>query len=142
MRSPVSPKSWPAAIHPAPKVIAYLAGLHHSGLWRPSLIVCPATVLRQWLRELRAWYPPLRVVLLHDSGRGPPGTVRPGRSELLRRALQVCSSQGGGGAVRLSGLWRSRRPPLLVCLHIHLCIATIGDPCSIPPPEILPSPVP
>lgn len=37
------------------QVISFLAGLHHSGLFRPSLIVCPATVLRQWLRELRAW---------------------------------------------------------------------------------------
>jgi DNA excision repair protein ERCC-6 len=54
------------------------------------LIVCPATVLRQWVRELRAWYPRLRAVLLHDSGRSPPGVVRPqSRVEVLRRALEV-----------------------------------------------------
>lgn len=45
---------------PRPQIIAFLGGLHHSGLFRPSLIVCPATVLRQWLRELRAWYPLFR----------------------------------------------------------------------------------
>lgn len=37
------------------QVIAYLAGLHSSGLWRPTLVVAPATVLRQWMTELRAW---------------------------------------------------------------------------------------
>ena len=34
----------------------------------PSLIVCPATVLRQWVTEFRAWWPPLRVAVLHSSG--------------------------------------------------------------------------
>lgn len=62
------------------QVIAYLAGLHHSGLWRPSLVVAPATVLRQWMGELRTWYPPLRVMLLHDSGRCPYGTPRPDKA--------------------------------------------------------------
>ncbi|KXZ52116.1 hypothetical protein GPECTOR_10g1139 [Gonium pectorale] len=70
------------------QIIAYLAGLHHSGLFRPSLVVCPATVLSQWLRELRAWAPELRVVVLHDSGRNPPqGAPRPGRAELLDTVL-------------------------------------------------------
>lgn len=55
------------------QVIAYLAGLQAAGLYRPSLVVCPATVLRQWLRELRAWAPTFRVTLFHDSARCPPG---------------------------------------------------------------------
>lgn len=37
------------------QVIAYLAGLHASGMWRPTLVVAPATVLRQWMTELRTW---------------------------------------------------------------------------------------
>lgn len=49
------------------QLAAFLAGLHHSGKFKASLIVCPATVLRQWLRELRLWYPPFRVAVLHDS---------------------------------------------------------------------------
>ena len=49
------------------QVTAFLAGLHHAHLFRPSLIVCPATVLRQWLREIRAWYPLFRVAILHPS---------------------------------------------------------------------------
>ena len=43
------------------QVIAFVAALHHSGLHRPVLLVAPATTLRQWQRELRSWYPPLRV---------------------------------------------------------------------------------
>jgi hypothetical protein len=68
-------RSRPAAAHPDPphpgaaQVAAFLAGLHHSRKFRPSVVVCPATVLRQWLRELRCWYPPFRVAVLHDSQR-------------------------------------------------------------------------
>ena len=51
------------------QLAAFLAGLHQSGLFKPTLIVCPATVLRQWLRELRLWYPLFRVVILHDSSK-------------------------------------------------------------------------
>lgn len=58
----------PSGLGKTIQIAVFLAGLHASGLFRPSLIVCPATVLRQWLRELRLWYPPFRVVILHESG--------------------------------------------------------------------------
>ena len=105
------------------QLAAFLAGLHRGGRFRPSLVVCPATVLRQvtpilekhlvptagcwsvmrqsdiehqgstvhsrlkppnelqWLRELRAWYPPFRVVILHDSA----------RSQLAARPSRKCA---------------------------------------------------
>eukprot|EP00775_Hariotina_reticulata_P009427 gene9427-9593_t len=69
------------------QIIAYLAGLHYSGMWRPALVVAPATVLRQWMAELRSWYPPIRIILLHDSGRSPLGSSRPDRQGLLDVAL-------------------------------------------------------
>lgn len=50
------------------QVAAFLAGLHHSGLFQPSIVVCPASVLRQWSNELRRWYPPFYVLLLHETG--------------------------------------------------------------------------
>jgi DNA excision repair protein ERCC-6 len=57
------------------QLIAFLASLSYtgstSGRWTglgPSLIVCPATVLRQWVAEFHAWWPPLRVAILHSSG--------------------------------------------------------------------------
>ncbi|CAL5223760.1 g6324 [Coccomyxa viridis] len=69
------------------QVAAFLAGLHHSGLFRPSIVVCPATVLRQWLRELRLWWPPFRVVVLHESQRAGLAP-RPSRKELIRLISQ------------------------------------------------------
>ena len=71
------------------EVIAFLAGLHHSGLFRPSLVVCPATLLRQWLREIRAWYPFFRVAILHDalSGLGGGGSGDQGREELVESVV-------------------------------------------------------
>jgi DNA excision repair protein ERCC-6 len=38
------------------QVVAFLAGLHNSGMFTPTLIVCPATMMRQWKREIRIWY--------------------------------------------------------------------------------------
>ncbi|VDN09472.1 unnamed protein product, partial [Dibothriocephalus latus] len=80
------------------QIIAFLAGLRHSHLpstdsifqmamsrsrnsvrsayddglvnLGPVLIVCPATVLSQWLSEFRTWIPTARVVILHSSGSG------------------------------------------------------------------------
>ncbi|KAH8867117.1 DNA excision repair protein ERCC-6 [Schistosoma japonicum] len=76
------------------QVIALLAGLHYSksedksyrshlsirnstsechqefmGLG-PTLIVCPATVLNQWMSEFHSWWPPIRVAILHSTGSG------------------------------------------------------------------------
>lgn len=51
------------------QVCAFLAALHFCGqLKRPALIVCPATVLDQWVDELHQWWPPLRVAILHSIG--------------------------------------------------------------------------
>lgn len=51
------------------QIAAFLAGLHYSGkLKHPVLIVCPATVLNQWVNELQQWWPPLRVAILHSIG--------------------------------------------------------------------------
>ena len=51
------------------QIIAFLAGLHRSGkLDGPVILLCPATIMRQWVREFQKWYPPMRVVLLHSSG--------------------------------------------------------------------------
>jgi DNA excision repair protein ERCC-6 len=75
------------------QIIAFLAGLHHSGKFRASLVVCPATVLNQWLREIRSWYPPFRVAILHESAAGGRG----GRHNESRAALvrRIASSDGG-----------------------------------------------
>ena len=51
------------------QTISFLASLQYSGiLTKPVLIVCPATLLAQWVNEFRAWWEPLRVAVLHSSG--------------------------------------------------------------------------
>ena len=55
------------------QIIAFLSGLYYSkilGPGQPSIIVCPATVMKQWVQEFHKWWPPLRVAILHSSGTG------------------------------------------------------------------------
>ncbi|KAK5169669.1 DNA repair protein rhp26 [Saxophila tyrrhenica] len=64
------------------QVIAFLAGLHYSGkLKKPIIIVCPATVMKQWVNEFHRWWPPLRVSILHTSGSGMLDVKREARIE-------------------------------------------------------------
>ncbi|KAI7834243.1 SNF2 family N-terminal domain-containing protein [Kickxella alabastrina] len=51
------------------QVAAFLASMYHSHLLsQPSIVVCPATLMRQWVREFHTWWPMLRVVILHSTG--------------------------------------------------------------------------
>ncbi|XP_044153225.1 DNA excision repair protein ERCC-6 isoform X2 [Bufo gargarizans] len=61
------------------QIIAFLAGLSYSRIktrgsdYRyeglgPSIIVCPTTVMHQWVKEFHTWWPKLRVAVLHESG--------------------------------------------------------------------------
>ncbi|AMD20609.1 HDL135Cp [Eremothecium sinecaudum] len=53
------------------QIIAFLASLHHSRkLDGPILVVCPATVMKQWCNEIHSWWPPLRTIILHSIGSG------------------------------------------------------------------------
>ncbi|ORX58514.1 hypothetical protein BCR36DRAFT_317975 [Piromyces finnis] len=55
------------------QTISYIYGLAYSGLLKqPVIIVCPATLMKQWVEEFHEWAPPLRVVILHSSGSGIP----------------------------------------------------------------------
>lgn len=61
------------------QVLSFLGALHCSKMYKPSIIVCPVTLLRQWRREARKWYPNFRVELLHDSAQVPAN--RKGRTQ-------------------------------------------------------------
>jgi len=53
------------------QIIAFLAGMHYSRkLDKPVIVVCPATVMKQWVNEFHTWWPALRVSILHSSGSG------------------------------------------------------------------------
>lgn len=49
------------------QVLSFLGALHFSSMYKPSIIICPVTLLRQWRREARKWYPSFHVEILHDS---------------------------------------------------------------------------
>ena len=66
------------------QTISFLAALHHSSMLKaPVIIVCPATVMKQWVREIHGWWPPLRVFVLHSSGSYAGST-----SELLKAVFR------------------------------------------------------
>ncbi|CAA7390510.1 unnamed protein product [Spirodela intermedia] len=58
------------------QVISFLGALHFSGLYKPSIVVCPVTLLRQWQRETQKWYPKFQVHILHDSAHGSGKQVK------------------------------------------------------------------
>ncbi|KAL8142625.1 hypothetical protein V2J09_015657 [Rumex salicifolius] len=49
------------------QVLGFLGSLHFSNLYKPSIVICPVTLLRQWKREAEKWYPAFHVEILHDS---------------------------------------------------------------------------
>lgn len=64
------------------QVIAFLAGLHYSKkITKPTIIVAPATVMKQWVNEFHTWWPPFRVSILHTSGSGMIDIGREAREE-------------------------------------------------------------
>ncbi|KAK7544298.1 DNA repair protein-like protein Rhp26/Rad26 [Phyllosticta citribraziliensis] len=53
------------------QLISFLAALHYSKkLTKPVIVICPATVMKQWVNEFHQWWPALRVSILHASGSG------------------------------------------------------------------------
>lgn len=52
------------------QVVSFLGALHFSKMYKPSIVVCPVTLLQQWQREARKWYPDFKVEILHDSAHG------------------------------------------------------------------------
>ncbi|KAI7984027.1 Protein CHROMATIN REMODELING 8 [Camellia lanceoleosa] len=53
------------------QVLSFLGALHFSDMYKPSIIICPVTLLRQWRREAQKWYPSFHVEILHDSAQDP-----------------------------------------------------------------------
>ncbi|GAM27604.1 hypothetical protein SAMD00019534_107800 [Acytostelium subglobosum LB1] len=51
------------------QIISFLASLHYSKmLGGPALIIAPATLLSNWVKEIHTWWPPFRAILYHSSG--------------------------------------------------------------------------
>ncbi|GMT23998.1 hypothetical protein PFISCL1PPCAC_15295, partial [Pristionchus fissidentatus] len=64
----------------------------YSGLG-PSLLVCPATLLHQWVKEMHTWHPLCRVAVLHSCG-----SHRGSNSSLI----QTMSNQRSSGSLLIT----------------------------------------
>ncbi|KAF2280212.1 DNA repair and recombination protein RAD26 [Westerdykella ornata] len=83
------------------QAIAYIAGLHYSKkLTKPVIVVCPATVMKQWVNEFHRWWPPLRVSILHTSGSGMLDT---GREERMEREMEMTNFGDYDGTLTAAG---------------------------------------
>jgi SNF2 family DNA or RNA helicase len=63
------------------QAVAFLGTLSSQGVG-PHLIVCPASLLDNWRREVERWCPGLRPLVYHGSGRAEVGGAL---REFLRR---------------------------------------------------------
>lgn len=91
------------------QVLSFLGALHFSNMYKPSIIVCPVTLLRQWKREAQKWYPKFHVELLHDSAQDSLN-----RKKQAKSSDSDCESEGsfdseheGDISSRSNGKWDS-----------------------------------
>jgi len=77
------------------QTISFLAHLRSKGTWGPFLIVCPLSVLNNWVMEFEKFAPSIPVVMYH----GTPDH----RAELRATTLQPPSSAGVGAAKKGRG---------------------------------------
>ncbi|GFP85416.1 protein chromatin remodeling 8 [Phtheirospermum japonicum] len=63
------------------QILAFLGSLHFSDMYKPSIIICPVTLLRQWKREAKKWYPAFHVEILHDSVQEEPSKKKQSKSD-------------------------------------------------------------
>ena len=105
------------------QVIAFLAGLDSSellsdgGRFRglgPTIVICPATLMEQWVKHFHEWWPVLRVVVLHQSG------TYSGNLEYLIHSLQC------GGVLVTSYSSMLKHKELLVSTEWHYVILDEG----------------
>ncbi|KAL4799361.1 SNF2 family N-terminal domain-containing protein [Aspergillus venezuelensis] len=101
------------------QAIAFLAGLHYSKkLTKPLVVVCPATVMKQWVNEFHRWWPPFRVSILHTSGSGMVNI----KNESSREDALMSGSYGSGGSS--SGLRAARKVVKRVVEEGHVLVTT------------------
>ncbi|KAL4932372.1 DNA-dependent ATPase RAD26 [Aspergillus undulatus] len=101
------------------QAIAFLAGLHYSKkLTKPIVVVCPATVMKQWVNEFHRWWPPFRVSILHTSGSGMVNI----KNESSREDALISGSYGSSGSS--SGLKAARKVVKRVIEEGHVLVTT------------------
>ena len=74
------------------QTISFLESLRVSQCGGPALVICPASVLQQWMRECHKWAPQLRTMLLHDTGRHQAS-----HREVIQKLLDSCFTTKSDG---------------------------------------------
>lgn len=89
------------------QVLSFLGALHFSNMYKPSIIVCPVTLLRQWKREAQKWYPKFHVELLHDSAQDSLNRKKQAKSSDSDRESEGSfdSEHEGDISSRSNGKW-------------------------------------
>lgn len=89
------------------QVISFLGGLHFSKMYKPSIVICPVTLLRQWKREAQKWYPSFHVELLHDSAQDNNRENQTDSSESDYESDGTVYSDGENKPLKKSNKWDS-----------------------------------
>ena len=94
------------------QTIVFLYSLLHSKMLnRPVLLICPATVLKQWVSEFHKWAPPFRVCVMHSANNsGVKKNIRVTKEISLLRAL---TARGTGVVVTTYEAFRRSKDMLL-----------------------------
>jgi len=100
--------------HPGPGAVDGVSG---QSLPPSFLVVCPTSVLGNWRREIRRFYPGLGVVMHHGPGRAH------GRGQLVERIRQAGGNGGGRGPVCvLTSYALGRRDRELLAQIVFECV--------------------
>ncbi|XP_016766977.1 DNA excision repair protein ERCC-6 isoform X3 [Apis mellifera] len=111
------------------QVIAFLAGLDCSellsdgGRFRglgPTIIICPATLMEQWVKHFHEWWPILRIVVLHQSG------TYNGKNNIIGNLEYLIHSLKSGGIIITSYSGMLKHKDLLVSNQWHYVILDEG----------------
>lgn len=89
------------------QVLSFLGALHFSKMYKPSIIICPVTLLRQWRREAKKWYPSFHVEILHDSAQDASHKKKQAKSDESDYETTSESDGGGSSLPRSNKKWDS-----------------------------------
>lgn len=89
------------------QVLSFLGALHFSDMYKPSIIICPVTLLRQWKREAKKWYPKFHVELLHDSANDMGRKKKSEESESDYESEELIDSESEGKSFKSFKKWDS-----------------------------------
>ena len=118
------------------QVAVFLASMYRMNeLMLPSIVVCPATVLSNWVRELHQWAPLLRVIVMHPSGSTMSGQKKKnnkfGHTKKIskkskRYIFDECVKWGKGALIIMTYATFRTESPMLLENEYSYCILDEG----------------